>query len=75
MIAAVSWVPKGASKAVPEEAEPPSKEEIEEIINSGALEHEMWVFFFNFNVVTLHSASYLLIASVACMMELVDLET
>lgn len=75
MIAAVSWVPKGASKAVPEEAEPPSKEEIEEIINSGALEHEMWVFFFYFNVVTLHSASYLLIASVACMMELVDLET
>ncbi|ESR34434.1 WD REPEATS REGION domain-containing protein [Citrus sinensis] len=41
MIAAVSWVPKGASKAVPEEAEPPSKEEIEEIINSGALEHEI----------------------------------
>lgn len=30
---------------------------------------------FHFNVVTLHSASYLLIASVACMMELVDLET
>lgn len=38
MIAAVSWVPKGAPKAVPEEAEPPSKEEIEEMIKSGALE-------------------------------------
>ncbi|KAK9284757.1 hypothetical protein L1049_023934 [Liquidambar formosana] len=38
MIAAVSWVPKGASKPVPAVAEPPSKEEIEEILNSGALE-------------------------------------
>lgn len=34
-------MPKGASKVVPEAVEPPSKEEIEEIINSGALEHEM----------------------------------
>lgn len=32
MIAAISWVPKGASKCVPEVAEPPSKEEIEEIL-------------------------------------------
>lgn len=32
-------------------------------------------FFFNFNVVTLHSASYVLIAYVACMMKLFDLET
>ncbi|XP_050229690.1 uncharacterized WD repeat-containing protein C17D11.16 [Mercurialis annua] len=38
MIAAVSWVPKGVSKSVPAVAEPPSKEEIEEIIKSGALE-------------------------------------
>lgn len=34
MIAAISWVPKGASKYVPEVAEPPSKEEIEEILKS-----------------------------------------
>ncbi|KAK4841101.1 hypothetical protein QYF36_025858 [Acer negundo] len=40
MIAAVSWVPKGASKSVPEEALLPSKEEIEELIKSGALENE-----------------------------------
>ncbi|KAI6695876.1 hypothetical protein NL676_023586 [Syzygium grande] len=38
MIAAISWVPRGASKAVPEVAEPPSKEEIEEILKSGVLE-------------------------------------
>eukprot|EP00262_Sarcandra_glabra_P006546 TRINITY_DN18883_c0_g1_i1.p1 TRINITY_DN18883_c0_g1~~TRINITY_DN18883_c0_g1_i1.p1 ORF type:complete len:523 (+),score=124.44 TRINITY_DN18883_c0_g1_i1:86-1570(+) len=38
MIAAVCWVPKGVSKVVPVVAEPPSKEEIEEIIKSGALE-------------------------------------
>ncbi|KVH91394.1 WD40 repeat-containing protein [Cynara cardunculus var. scolymus] len=31
MIAAISWVPKGASKAVPSAADPPSKEELEEI--------------------------------------------
>lgn len=38
MIAAVSWVPKGASKSVPTVADPPSKEEIEELLKSGALE-------------------------------------
>ncbi|KAM7475266.1 hypothetical protein LguiB_022509 [Lonicera macranthoides] len=38
MIAAVSWIPKGVAKSVPEVAEPPSKEEIEEIVKSGALE-------------------------------------
>ncbi|KAL0437475.1 UNVERIFIED_CONTAM: putative WD repeat-containing protein C17D11.16 [Sesamum radiatum] len=38
MIAAVSWVPKGASKSVPIAAEPPSKEEIDEILKSGVLE-------------------------------------
>ncbi|KAF3324006.1 WD repeat-containing protein C17D11.16 [Carex littledalei] len=32
MISAISWVPKGVSKYVPEVAEPPSKEEIEEIV-------------------------------------------
>ncbi|KAI3828575.1 hypothetical protein L1987_02679 [Smallanthus sonchifolius] len=31
MISAISWVPKGASKSVPSVADPPSKEEIEEI--------------------------------------------
>ncbi|KAJ0097530.1 hypothetical protein Patl1_28209 [Pistacia atlantica] len=40
MIAAVSWVPKGASKAVPDEAQLPSKEEIEEMIKSGGLEEK-----------------------------------
>ncbi|XP_042506648.1 uncharacterized WD repeat-containing protein C17D11.16-like [Macadamia integrifolia] len=38
MIAAISWVPKGVSKSLPGVAEPPSKEEIEEILKSGALE-------------------------------------
>ncbi|CAI9784857.1 unnamed protein product [Fraxinus pennsylvanica] len=38
MIAAISWVPKGASKTVPIVAEPPSKEEIEEIVKSGVME-------------------------------------
>ncbi|KAI4342717.1 hypothetical protein MLD38_027307 [Melastoma candidum] len=37
MISSVSWVPKGASKAVPEFAEPPSKEEIEELLQNGGL--------------------------------------
>lgn len=32
MIAAVSWVPKGVSKSVPDVADPPSKDEIEEIV-------------------------------------------
>ncbi|KAI3419552.1 WD_REPEATS_REGION domain-containing protein [Psidium guajava] len=38
MISAISWVPRGASKAAPEMAEPPSKEEIEEILKSGVME-------------------------------------
>ncbi|KAI4313959.1 hypothetical protein L6164_026902 [Bauhinia variegata] len=38
MISALSWVPKGASKSEPVMADPPSKEEIEEIINSSNLE-------------------------------------
>ncbi|PIA31514.1 hypothetical protein AQUCO_04900073v1 [Aquilegia coerulea] len=38
MISAISWVPKGVSKPIPAEAEPPSKEEIEEILKSNALE-------------------------------------
>uniref|UniRef100_A0A2P2MFG3 Uncharacterized protein MANES_12G078200 n=2 Tax=Rhizophora mucronata TaxID=61149 RepID=A0A2P2MFG3_RHIMU len=38
MIAAVSWVPKGISMTTPAVAEPPSKEEIEEIIKSGAFD-------------------------------------
>ncbi|CAI0453631.1 unnamed protein product [Linum tenue] len=38
MIVAVSWLPKGVAKAVPVVAELPSKEEIEELLKSGALE-------------------------------------
>ncbi|KAF4384972.1 hypothetical protein F8388_010570 [Cannabis sativa] len=38
MITAISWVPKGAPKPVPSVADLPSKEEIEEIVKSGALE-------------------------------------
>ncbi|XP_074558735.1 uncharacterized protein LOC141814695 [Curcuma longa] len=38
MISAISWVPKGASKVSPVVVEPPSKEEIEEILRTGALE-------------------------------------
>lgn len=38
MIAAISWIPKGVSKSVPEAAEPPSKEEIEMLIKSGILD-------------------------------------
>ncbi|KAI6668500.1 hypothetical protein NL676_013487 [Syzygium grande] len=38
MIAAISWVPRGVSKAVPDVAQPPSKEEIEEILKSGVVE-------------------------------------
>lgn len=37
MIAAISWIPKGVAKSVPAAAEPPSKEEIEEILKSGIL--------------------------------------
>ncbi|MED6215983.1 hypothetical protein PIB30_003183 [Stylosanthes scabra] len=36
MISAISWIPKGASKAEPIVAEPPSKEEIQDIINAAA---------------------------------------
>ena len=36
MITALSWIPKGSLKAVPDAAEPPSKEEIKELIASGA---------------------------------------
>jgi periodic tryptophan protein 1 len=36
MITAVSWIPKGNLKAVPDVAEPPSKEELKELIESGA---------------------------------------
>ncbi|KAF2285004.1 hypothetical protein GH714_034587 [Hevea brasiliensis] len=38
MIAAVSWVPKEVAKSVPAVADPPCKEEIEEMIEAGALE-------------------------------------
>ncbi|KAE8727174.1 P-loop containing nucleoside triphosphate hydrolases superfamily protein [Hibiscus syriacus] len=38
MISAISWIPKGAAKAEPAVAELPSKEEIEEMIKSGALD-------------------------------------
>lgn len=38
MISAISWVPKGVAKSVPAEAEPPSKEEIEQILKSGLLD-------------------------------------
>ncbi|RXH76825.1 hypothetical protein DVH24_019713 [Malus domestica] len=38
MISAISWVPKGVSKPVPSVADPPTKEEIEELIKTGALE-------------------------------------
>ncbi|CAN1353074.1 Periodic tryptophan protein 1 homolog, partial [Linum perenne] len=34
MIAALSWLPKGVAKSVPAVAEPPSKEEIEELLKS-----------------------------------------
>ena len=39
MISAISWVPKGASKPVPVAAEPPSKEEIEEILKNDLLDN------------------------------------
>ncbi|KAF3440723.1 hypothetical protein FNV43_RR19009 [Rhamnella rubrinervis] len=38
MISAISWIPKGASKPVPQEADPPSKEEIDELVKIEALE-------------------------------------
>nr|XP_043628316.1 uncharacterized WD repeat-containing protein C17D11.16-like [Erigeron canadensis] len=37
MISSISWVPKGASKPVPSAADPPSKEEIEEIKKAALL--------------------------------------
>lgn len=52
MISAIAWVPKGASKPEPEVAELPSKEEIEELIKTGALERRysfhIYLFFFWF---------------------------
>lgn len=38
MISAISWVPRGVSKPVPSVADPPTKEEIDELIKTGALE-------------------------------------
>jgi hypothetical protein len=38
MISSLSWLPKGAAKPEPAVADPPSKEEIDEIINSGVLD-------------------------------------
>ncbi|XP_028074149.1 uncharacterized WD repeat-containing protein C17D11.16-like [Camellia sinensis] len=38
MIAAISWVPKGVSRSIPVMAQPPSKEEIKEILNSRTFE-------------------------------------
>ncbi|KAF9594322.1 hypothetical protein IFM89_030451 [Coptis chinensis] len=37
MISSLSWVPKGVSKPIPAEAEPPTKEEIEEILKQNAI--------------------------------------
>lgn len=37
MISALCWVPKGAFKVVPVVAEPPTKEEIEEVLRTGLL--------------------------------------
>ncbi|KAJ0240784.1 WD40 repeat-containing protein [Hirschfeldia incana] len=37
MITAVSWIPKGASKAMPDAAEPPSDEKMKELIKNGTL--------------------------------------
>jgi hypothetical protein len=34
MISAISWVPRGAAKLVPVEAEPPTQEEIDEAIKA-----------------------------------------
>ncbi|GMP95559.1 hypothetical protein CsSME_00044560 [Camellia sinensis var. sinensis] len=38
MITAIFWVPKGVSRSIPAVAEPPSKEEIKEILNSRTFE-------------------------------------
>ncbi|CAM8933960.1 hypothetical protein QQ045_014643 [Rhodiola kirilowii] len=40
MISAISWIPKGACKPVPESAEPPSKEDIEEALKNASLSIE-----------------------------------
>lgn len=40
MISSIAWLPKGAANPVPTVADPPSKEEIEELIKSGALERK-----------------------------------
>ncbi|RZC80128.1 hypothetical protein C5167_042705 [Papaver somniferum] len=37
MISAISWVPKGIAKVIPAEVDPPTKEEIDEILRSGTL--------------------------------------
>lgn len=38
MISSISWLPKGAANPVPAVADPPSKEEIDEIVKSAALD-------------------------------------
>ncbi|KAL2894604.1 Periodic tryptophan protein 1-like protein [Bienertia sinuspersici] len=38
MIAAISWIPKGVAKTIPDVAELPSKDEIEELLKTGALD-------------------------------------
>lgn len=37
MITAVSWIPNEVTKAKPDDVEPPSKEKIKELIESGTL--------------------------------------
>lgn len=48
MISAISWVPKGASKSVPSAADPPSKEEIEEIKKLALVEKRYFFYRFLF---------------------------
>lgn len=38
MISSISWLPKGAANPVPAVADPPSKEEIDEIVKSAAFD-------------------------------------
>ncbi|KAH0916906.1 hypothetical protein HID58_024566 [Brassica napus] len=47
MRTAISWIPKGASKAMPDDAEPPSKEKINELIENGLLLKKRGVFSFS----------------------------
>lgn len=47
MISAISWIPKGASKPVPQEADPPSKEEIDELVKIEALERRLFLLLLN----------------------------